>query len=343
MKNRMRIASLSVTTLLLGTTLLTGCGTSSASSTSSTATLAPQSSSTGSNSSIAIPKHLSFPMTVHDDTGRTVVIPAKPTHIVSLTLGTDEILRALVPAKEISGVDYFATQPMYSHIVSYVERHHLRVLGSALGEPSAETLVAIHPDLILAADYDSPKLISQLQHVGIPTYEFTTFNSIHSIESHILTIGKLVGEEPKAISVVSQMDNTLEKLQSSQPKKKLSVLYYTNYQGTISIAGSNTTANSVIRAAGGVNVAANVSGWPVVSAEKILAYNPDVILIPNDSGSAQLQLKAFLDNPIFQGMKAVREHHVYTVSDGNLSAVSQYVVLGVEDVQQVLLRATHGA
>ncbi len=330
MKKRIRRAGLAFSTILLGTALLTGCagGQTAASEGATVKHIAKHAANTG------------FPLVVKDDTGRKVVIPHKPTRIVSLTLGTDEILTALVPLSEIVGVDYYATQPIWSHIMGLVEQHHLRVLGSSMGEPSAEELVKLHPNLILAADYDSPKLIQQLTHLGIPVYEFTSFNSIGSIESHILTIGRMVGYENRAQAIVHDMQQELAALKKTAPKKKLTVLYYTSYQNTISIAGAQTTGNSVIRAAGGVNVAANLTGWATVSAEKVLAYNPDVIIIPNDSGKQKLELKQFLRNPVFKSLRAVKNHHVYTASDGNLSAVSQYIVLGVQDVQKILISAS---
>ncbi|MHB1629013.1 MAG: ABC transporter substrate-binding protein [Bacilli bacterium] len=330
MKKNTRRAGIALSAMLLGTALLTGCGGGQAAA------------SAGANAgSIAKPAaHSSFPLVLKDDTGRRVVIPHKPTRIVSLTLGTDEILTALVPLSEIVGVDYYATQPIWSHITGLVEQHHLRVLGSSTGEPSAEELVKLHPNLILAADYDSPKLIQQLTHLKIPVYEFTSFNSIGSIESHILTIGRMVGYGTRAQAIVHDMQQELAKLKKTAPKKKLTVLYYTSYQNTISIAGAQTTGNSIIKAAGGVNVAASLSGWATVSAEKVLAYNPDVIIIPNDSGKQKLQLKQFLRNPVFKSLRAVRNHHVYTASDGNLSAVSQYIVLGVQDVQKMLIAAS---
>ncbi len=331
MKINTRRAGIALAALLFGTALLSGCATAGQTA-AGTGTTVKQTAKNTNNAA--------FPLVIRDDTGRKVVIPHKPTRIISLTLGTDEILTALVPLSEIVGVDYYATQPVWSHITGLVEQHHLRVLGSSTGEPSAEELVKLHPNLILAADYDSPKLIQQLTHLGVPVYEFTSFNSIGSIESHILTIGRMVGYEPQAQAIVHDMQQELATLKKTAPKKKLTVLYYTSYQNTISIAGANTTGNSIINAAGGVNVAAGLSGWATVSAEKVLALNPDVIIIPNDSGNQQLQLKQFLANPVFKSLRAVRNHHVYTASDGNLSAVSQYIVLGVQDVQNMLINAS---
>ena len=43
-----------------------------------------------------------------DDAGREVRIPEKPSHIISLTYGTDEVLLGLVSTKRISALSKYA-------------------------------------------------------------------------------------------------------------------------------------------------------------------------------------------------------------------------------------------
>jgi len=273
-----------------------------------------------------------YPMIVKDDLGRTVVIKEKPVHIVSLTLGTDEVLTALVAPSDLAGIDYFSTDPTYSHIASYVIKEHLKVMGSAAASVNAEEIIAAHPDLVLVADYTNQNVVRELMNAGIPVYEFTTFNSFANIESHIITLGHIVDQPAKAEALVAHINAQLAALKATQPKKKLTVLYYSWGD----VAGSQTTGNDVILAAGGINAAAKLTGWPTVSAEEIVKMNPDVIVIPDDSGAKDAELKSFLANPAFKDLKAVKAHHVYTAPDGNLSDVAQYFPLGVQDVQQML-------
>jgi len=278
-----------------------------------------------------------YPMTVKDDTGRTIVLKKQPVRIVSLTLGTDEVLTSMIPAKDLVGIDYYSTVPTYSHIVSLVAREHLHVIGSASGSINAEEVIAQRPDLVLAADYTNPKVVAQLEAAGIPVYEFTTFNSFAAIESHILTLGKIVNEQAKAAAMVAHIRAQLAALAATQPKTRLTVLYYSfGY-----VAGAETTGNDVIQDAGGINAAAKFTGWPAVSAEQVVKLNPDVIVIPDDSGAQDAELKSFLANSAFKDLKAVKDHHVYTAPDGNLSDVAQFFPLGVADVQHMLAEALH--
>ncbi|KUO95470.1 ABC transporter substrate-binding protein [Ferroacidibacillus organovorans] len=277
-----------------------------------------------------------YPLTIKDQTGQTVVLKAQPTRIISLTLGNDEALFNMIPIKRLIGVDYTATEATYSHVTKAIAKDHIPVFGDANGTLNAEAIIKAKPDLVLVADYVNQKVVAQLKNAGIPVYEFNNFNSIANIEQNIQVLGQLVNAQGQAAKLVDQMKANLAWYQAHQPKKRPTVLYDSyNY-----VAGTNTTANDLIRIAGGVNAAAKVNGWAQVTPEQVIAMNPDVIVIPDDSGAADTELKTFLANPAFAHLKAVVNHHVYTASDANLSAVSQFVVWGVHDMRQIILNAT---
>jgi iron complex transport system substrate-binding protein len=283
-----------------------------------------------------------FPLRIKDDVGRWITIKKQPTRILSLTLGTDEMLLSLVPATHILGMDYLANDATYSNVAARVNaliaHHRLKLVGSeAHGLPNVETLIAMRPDLVLIADYTNQNIVRQLQNAGIPVFEFATFNNIRQIEQHILVLGRLVGAQARAHQMVDRMNAQLAALAKTAPKKKLSVLV--DDYGYVD--GRGTTYNSVIVHAGGVNAASSIATWAQLGIEGVAKLNPDVIIIPDDSGAQDLQLKAFLKEPGVNALRAVRDHHVYTVSDAQLSDVAQYIVDGVRDVQHVLIEAEH--
>src|SRR5579862_769334 len=58
-----------------------------------------------------------FPRTVTDGAGNKVTINAKPVHIVSVTLATDEILFSLVDPSRLTAITANSTDPAQSDIV----------------------------------------------------------------------------------------------------------------------------------------------------------------------------------------------------------------------------------
>src|SRR5260221_13692617 len=59
-----------------------------------------------------------FPRTVKDGAGNSVIVKSKPMHIVSVTLGTDEILFALVDPSRLVAITTNAKDAGQNNVVS---------------------------------------------------------------------------------------------------------------------------------------------------------------------------------------------------------------------------------
>lgn len=308
-KNSLVSKAMMLSALLLATTAAAACGTDN---TTTETTHAAKSS---------------FPVTLTDDAQQQVTVKKQPLRIASTTEGTDEILAALVPKKRIVMVTSYATDPTYSNVASELKG----IPQIQAGKASAETIIAQKPDLVLLASYTSPGVVSQIRQAGIPSYEFNDFNSISDIERNILVVGKLVGEEQKAKAVDAKMKAQLAAIHNAvDHEKKVSVLDDSSYGFA---AGTGTTVGDVIVDAGGVNAAAGLSGWQKITDEQIVKENPDVIIDATDDGNF---VHNILTNPALQNVDAVKHHRVYQIKASHLTAVSEYVVDGVDDLAHVL-------
>ena len=266
-----------------------------------------------------------FPLRLMDQAGHKVVIPAPPTRIASTTEGTDEILSALVPKKDIAMVTSFASDPSYSNIVNFVKGI------PAIGNANAEQILAVRPDLVLMASYDTPGVVSQIEQAGIPVYEFTNFNSIANIEQNILVVGKLTGAQAKAKALVQRMQRELETIKKQvKGRPHPTVLNYSSYGFA---AGRQTTVNDVIVAAGGVNAASRLNGWQKITDEEVVKMNPAVIIDATDDAAF---LRRLAKNPALQTVSAIKNHRLYAINSADLTSVSQYVTNGVRDLEAVL-------
>lgn len=266
-----------------------------------------------------------FPLRITDQAGHPVMIKQKPVRIASTTEGTDEILAALVPKKSIALVTMFSSDPSYSNIVKFVKGI------PAIQTDNAEQILAVRPDLVLLASYDTPGVVSQVEQAGVPAYEFANFNSIADIEKNILIIGHLTGTENKAQTLVGNMQQQLKVLaKRAKGHPRLRVLDYSSYGFA---AGSDTTVNDIIRAAGAINAASALRGWQKITDEEVVKLNPDVIIDASDDAAF---LHSLAKNPALQTVKAVRNHRLYAINSADLSSVSQYVVSGVTALETAL-------
>lgn len=266
-----------------------------------------------------------FPLTVKDDLGHSVSLAKQPSRIASVTEGTDEILSALVPKKDVVMVTSYATDPNYSNVAGFAAG--IKSITTA----NAESILSVNPDLVLVASYTDQNVVNQIEQTGVPAYEFNDFNSISDIERNIGVVGKLVGETAKANQVVASMKASLNRtLLAVKGKTKPTVLNFSSYHY---VAGRNTTVNDIIVDAGGINAAAKLDGWQKVTDEQVVKLNPDVIIVSSDDAQFAKQLRT---SPAFQTVSAVKHHRIYTIKSADLGSVSQYVVRGVADVARVI-------
>jgi iron complex transport system substrate-binding protein len=324
---RVRASCLALTAAAALLTSACGAASGAASATASSGRAAQPAAASAS----ATPAATAYPLTVTDDTGRSVIIPAAPRRIVSLTLGTDEILAALVGPSRLVGVTTYASDPGSSFVA-------VRVKGLPGLSANAEQVIALHPDVVFAADYTKAGVVQQLTAAGIPVVEFTTFSSLADIEAHIRTIGRIVAAEQPAAQLVAAMDAEVASVQgavSGQPKP--TVVFYSNGY----LFGKGTTIDEVIADAGGVDAAAaaGFSGWTQVGPEEIVRLNPDVILTDGATGDDADQggaAQKILGDPAYKGVTAVQHRAVWELSTRADSDVAQYMAWDVQDVAAIL-------
>jgi len=270
-----------------------------------------------------------FPLTVTDALGNEVTIAAKPQRIISLTLGTDEILLALVGPERLIGVTYLASDETTSNIAN--DPDLAKVANIVEADP--EQIIALNPDLVIVASFTDPAVLDQLISAGLTVYVVGNFTSIDAMEENILQIGNLVGESAAAQSMVETMNESLAVVAdevSRAVSDTPSILYFTSGGW---VAGSATTVDDMIVRAGGTNVAAEAGlvDWNQISEEAVISMNPDAVIV-----SPYVTDDEFKTNPVFATLNAVVNDRVVSISDAYMSATSQYIVLGVESVAHVL-------
>lgn len=273
-----------------------------------------------------------FPRTVTEADGRDVLIPQKPRRIVSTTLGGDHILLALVRPERILALTHFAADPSYS-FVPHVARELPpdRLIAQVSG--AAERLLAWRPDLVVVASFSEPSTVAHLRDAGIPVLVLQHFSSMEDVRDNILLLGRAVGEESRAEELVEEMEARLEAVSRRvEGRPEVRVMTYALIGGRAVTEGAATSFEAMIRAAGGVNVAAREAGLVGsvnISMERLLALDPDVILVPG-SGQESAHLDDLLDRPGAESLKAVRGGRVIVVQDRYFYTVSHYIAESVE-------------
>jgi iron complex transport system substrate-binding protein len=244
----------------------------------------------------------------------------KPVRIVSTALVTDEITSALVEPSRIIAMSRFASDPETSNVSDMARRINRFV------DRSAEQIIGLNPDTVVSARYARISLKSLINSAGIPFHELTQFKTVKDVESNVRLIAKALGEEERGEQVLRAMQQKLESAgQELRPERRSwRALYLAPGEWT---AGTNTSVHEIFRYAGLRNAAADagINANVKISVEKILAINPDVIVI-GTGYERDAAYSGFLStDPRFAPLQAVRMRRIVAVPARYIQTASQYI------------------
>jgi iron complex transport system substrate-binding protein len=202
--------------------------------------------------------------------GAAPPLPPKPQRIMSLMQCTDLMLLALVPRERIGSVTYLAHEAVQAILPG-------RDRGIAINHGTAEEILRLKPDLILAGSFATPAARRLAKQVGARVIEIGPVDSFADIRATTRTVGRAVGEPARAEAMIARMDATLRELAATRPVRTVTVAAWS---GSGSVPGRGTLTDEIIRAAGGSNVAARRAdaGYGSFDVEQLLAARPDAIL-----------------------------------------------------------------
>ncbi len=212
------------------------------------------------------------PLVFSDGLGREVVLDGPAQRILSMAPSNTEILFALGAGPQLIGRDEASDYPPEAQAVASI--------GSTYGELNTEAILALEPDLVLAATITSPEQVEALEKLGITLYLLPNPMTFDELFDNLLTVGELTGHADEAEALVANLQSRVQAvtdaMQSAEPVK---VFYEVDGSDPTApwTTGTGTFQDVLISMAGGENVAAGLEGWGQINLETIVTANPDVI------------------------------------------------------------------
>ena len=231
-----------------------------------------------------------------------------PKSIVALSPSAAEILFTIGAGDQVSAVSEFTDFPEAAKAKPVVGGFDGKTL-------SIETIMSFKPDLVYITEGMHNFLIATLESNGI-AYYVSKGDSITSVKTEILEVGKITGHEKEAAKVVDGMEKKLKKAVPAHKGAAVKV-YWEVWNAPYMSAGAASFINDVIKAAGGENIFADLpDAYPMVSEESIISRQPAVILIPASTGQAASSVglrNGWAEIPAVKGSKVfVVDDNVYT-------------------------------
>ncbi len=196
--------------------------------------------------------------------------PAHATRVVSLNLCADDFLLTLAPEQAVA-VTTLARDPALS-VVSAVAAHVPAVRADA------EAVLALHPDLVLAAPYGAQAALAVLQEHGVRVERIRLPQDFPAIRAETRRIAALLGETARGAAALAAMDRRLAAVPARAHGSALLLEPRGWTDGPASLGGA------VLRAAGFAD-AGDGRQW---SLEAIAAHPPDLLVVPRAPGLPSL-------------------------------------------------------
>ncbi len=209
--------------------------------------------------------------------GRLAGAHEGPPRVVSLSPAVTETLFAIGAGEAVVGVsDYCVTPP------GATPRPRV---GTSLG-PSYEPIVALRPSLVVTSSMPAARLDGLRALAPTRQLDWLTVNEVAASTREL---GVLVGHPAAAAALAARLEATLSVPPPAGAPRLLLVLGGAQAQAEVWYVKANSIHGSAITAAGAANaVPEPVEGAPVMSLERLLAVDPDLVMVlgGGDAGAA---------------------------------------------------------
>lgn len=211
-----------------------------------------------------------FPVTVTVTNG-AVTVPRQPRRIVSLSPTATESLFAIGAGDRVIAVDDQSDYP----------KNAPKTTLSGF-TPNVEAIAAYRPDLVVIS-YDPKGFTASLKQLGITVLHMDAAKSLAGAYQQIRQLGKVTGHVREAAAVVARMKARIGRIVSRTREKAAGLTYYHELGPDLYTVTSKTFAGRVYALFGLENVAdaadSTGSGYPQLSAEYLVAADPDLIVL----------------------------------------------------------------
>ncbi|MEN6356983.1 MAG: cobalamin-binding protein [Armatimonadota bacterium] len=264
-----------------------------------------------------------YPMKVKDARGKVITLKTKPMRIVSIAPSNTEILYALGLNRRVVGVTKYCDYPPEAASKPKVGDMNI----------SAESVLALRPDLVIAHSYINAGVITRLEKLGLKVFAVDP-KTIDQVMRDIRTIGRITGRPKTAESIVLKMKRKIAAVKSSRLKQKSERVLVVIQANPLWAAGPKTFVDEMIGLAHATNIAHDARpGFVTFSKELAVSRNPDVII----TGQKQ-DAHYFLTDPAWKQTSAAKHGRVFVIDNDLLVRPGPRLAYGLVKLNQALNR-----
>ena len=269
-------------------------------------------------------------ITLTDGLNRTVTLSGSAKRIVSLAPSNTEILYAIGAGAQLVGRDETSDYP--------IQAASLPTVGGYSGF-NTEAIVALHPDLVLAAGINTPELVATLEKLGLTVFYLSNPTTLEEMYTNLETVAKLTGHATEAAALVDSLKKRVAAVDARiLPLNSRPMVYY-EIDATDPTKpytyGPGSFGDLLLQRAGGANVGSSLSGqFAQMSLEQLVVANPAIIILGDSNyGTTADSLKKRTG---WEELDAVKNSQVFPFDDNLVSRPGPRLVDGLEALAKLL-------
>jgi iron complex transport system substrate-binding protein len=272
-------------------------------------------------------------ITLTDGLGRTVKLDHPAQRIVSLAPSNTEILFAIGAGPQIVGRDELSDFP--------AQVKSLPSVGGSMGNYSTEAIVALKPDLVLAAEINTPELVKSLESLGLTVYYLKNPDTLEQMYGNLQIVAQLTGHESDTSTLIDSLKSRVAAVDAKISSVTTKPIVFYEIDATDPTKpytyGPGTFGDTLISRAGGINFATAAGikdSYPQVGLEQIVTTNPQIIVLGDSAYGATLE--AVKARPGWGTIDAVKNGMIYPFDDNLVSRPGPRLVDGLEQLAKLL-------
>ena len=269
-------------------------------------------------------------LTFTDGLGREVKLEAPAQRVVSLAPSNTEILFAVGAGSQVVGREEFSDYPEAAKNVTSI--------GPAFEALNTELIVSLKPDLVLAAEINSPEQVKALEDLGLTVYYLSNPHTLEQMYDNLNIVAQLTGHEAETATLIESLKQRVAAVDEkiAPNSSRVSVFYELDSTDPAKpfTAGKDTFITLLIDRAGGYNIASELESYPQLSLEQIVAADPTMIILGDSMWGITPEMVA--SRPGWENLNAVKNGKVVPFDDNLVSRPGPRLVDGLEQLAKLL-------
>mgnify|MGYP001793381853 CR=1 FL=1 len=269
---------------------------------------------------------------VTDQAGREVILPDHVERVVTLQHQALDVLIELNAEDKLVGILRDWNKYLPATIADIAPVLSDLPMPGDLRTVNAESLAALHPDVVIVTHYMTSDVVEQIERLGIPVVKVSFFTGPKTEQAKlnptlddetaaytdglveaVKLIGAVVGKDKEAGELVDYALNAralVNQRTAHMADDKRTTMYMANPE--LATYGSGKYTGVAMRQAGGLNVARGIDGYGKVSMEQVLQWNPQVIVVQARYAPVAEQIR---QDPQWQAIDAVKNGRIYVAPE----------------------------